>query len=423
MLTRILELGPEVIGRYDTSSLRVIAVSGSALPGELALRVMDTFGDVALQPLRLDRGRVGDDRLAGAAARRARHRRHAAARDAVRLFDEEDREITGPGRHGRIFVSNEMVMDGYTTGDGKTMLDGLIATGDVGYLDTHGRLFVAGRDDDMIISGGENVFPREVEDLLAEHPAVDDVAVIGVPDEQFGERLRAFVVLARRARTLTEQEVQGPRARQPRALQGARATSCSSTCCRATRPARSSSGTCARADGAHRPASISAALRLAPGEGRRLRARGRAGAARARRRALRARAARGGRGRRSMSRAWSAAAMRCGCASTATAQRPVHALPGAGGAGRRGRRARGRRCPAAARSSTAPTSRATLLDLRRWAHDARRARGARPGPLRARLPGPVPGLRDRRSSSVGPEHHHERAPDPRWAKLRELDLG
>ena len=85
-------------------------------------------------------------------------------------------------------------MDGYTSGDGKAKIDGLIATGDVGYLDTAGRLFVSGRDDDMIVSGGENVFPREVEDLLAEHPEVDDVAVIGVPDDHFGQRLRAFVV-------------------------------------------------------------------------------------------------------------------------------------------------------------------------------------------------------------------------------------
>ena len=150
---------------------------------------------------------MGDDRLAGAAARRPRHRRHAAARDAAcACSTRTTARSPAPAGHGRIFVSNEMVMDGYTSGDGKTMLDGLIATGDVGYLDTHGRLFVSGRDDDMIVSGGENVFPREVEDLLAEHPAVDDVAVIGVPDQQFGERLRAFVV-RRDGATLTEEDV------------------------------------------------------------------------------------------------------------------------------------------------------------------------------------------------------------------------
>jgi fatty-acyl-CoA synthase len=69
-----------------------------------------------------------------------------------------------------------------------------MASGDMGYVDENGRLFVVGRDDEMIVSGGENVFPREVEDLLADHEAVEEVAVIGVEDEQFGQRLKAFVV-------------------------------------------------------------------------------------------------------------------------------------------------------------------------------------------------------------------------------------
>jgi acyl-CoA synthetase (AMP-forming)/AMP-acid ligase II len=206
MLTRMLELGPEVIARSDVSSLRVIAVSGSALPGELALHVMNTFGDVLYNL-------YGSTEVAWATIASPEQLRAAPGTAGtaphgtrVRLFDDQDAEIVTPGETGRIFVSNEMVMDGYTSGDGKTMLDGLIATGDVGYLDTHGRLFVSGRDDDMIVSGGENVFPREVEDLLAEHPAVDDVAVIGVPDQEFGERLRAFVVLKRGAQ-LSEDQV------------------------------------------------------------------------------------------------------------------------------------------------------------------------------------------------------------------------
>jgi acyl-CoA synthetase (AMP-forming)/AMP-acid ligase II len=206
MLTRILELGPELIGRYDTSSLRLIAVSGSALPGELALRVMDTFGDILYNL-------YGSTEVAWATIASPEQLRAAPGTAGtpprgtrVRLYDEEDRQVVGAGRHGRIFVANEMVMDGYTSGDGKVTIDGLIATGDVGYLDTGGRLFVAGRDDDMIVSGGENVFPREVEDILSEHPKIDDVAVIGVPDAQYGERLRAFVVPAAGA-TVTEQEV------------------------------------------------------------------------------------------------------------------------------------------------------------------------------------------------------------------------
>jgi acyl-CoA synthetase (AMP-forming)/AMP-acid ligase II len=88
-----------------------------------------------------------------------------------------------------------MAMDGYTGGGGKQVVHGLMSSGDVGHFDEAGRLFVAGRDDEMIVSGGENVFPREVEDLLASHEAVCEVAVVGVDDDEFGQRLRAFVVL------------------------------------------------------------------------------------------------------------------------------------------------------------------------------------------------------------------------------------
>jgi fatty-acyl-CoA synthase len=88
-----------------------------------------------------------------------------------------------------------MLFEGYTGGGGKDQIDGLMATGDVGRFDEAGRLFVEGRDDEMIVSGGENVFPKEVEDVLAGHPAVAEAAAVGVEDEKFGQRLRAFVVL------------------------------------------------------------------------------------------------------------------------------------------------------------------------------------------------------------------------------------
>jgi fatty-acyl-CoA synthase len=88
-----------------------------------------------------------------------------------------------------------MAMDEYTGGGGKQVVAGLMSSGDLGHFDEQGRLFVAGRDDEMIVSGGENVFPREIEDLLARHEAVCEVAVIGVEDAEFGQRLRAFVVV------------------------------------------------------------------------------------------------------------------------------------------------------------------------------------------------------------------------------------
>ena len=112
----------------------------------------------------------------------------------VRLFDEDGNQITKPGETGRIFVGNEMLFEGYTGGGGKAVIDGLMATGDVGHFDVGGRLFVDGRDDEMIVSGGENVFPREVEDLIADHEAIDEVAIIGVDDEKFGQRLKAYAV-------------------------------------------------------------------------------------------------------------------------------------------------------------------------------------------------------------------------------------
>ena len=100
-----------------------------------------------------------------------------------------------PGEVGRIFVGNDMKMEGYTGGGSKEAIDGLLSSGDVGHFDADGRLFVDGRDDEMIVSGGENVFPREVEDLLADLEGIAEVAVIGVEDDKFGQRLKAFVVL------------------------------------------------------------------------------------------------------------------------------------------------------------------------------------------------------------------------------------
>ena len=100
-----------------------------------------------------------------------------------------------------------MLFEGYTGGGNKARVGALMATGDVGHFDASGRLFVDGRDDDMIVSGGENVFPSEVEDLLAGFPGVSEVAVVGVPDEEFGQRMRAFVV-AEPGASLTGEQLQ-----------------------------------------------------------------------------------------------------------------------------------------------------------------------------------------------------------------------
>jgi fatty-acyl-CoA synthase len=205
MMQRMLDLPQELRGPYDVSSLEVTAASGSALPGELAARWMDAFGD-NLYNL------YGSTEVAWATIATPEDMRAApgtAGRPprgtVVKIIDPDANELP-PGETGRIFVGNEMSFEGYTGGGDKERINGLLSSGDVGHFDQDGRLFIAGRDDEMIVSGGENVFPREVEDLLADHESVAEAAAIGVDDEEFGQRLRAFVVLRDDAE-VSEQEL------------------------------------------------------------------------------------------------------------------------------------------------------------------------------------------------------------------------
>jgi acyl-CoA synthetase (AMP-forming)/AMP-acid ligase II len=193
MMQRILELPDEVLRRYDLSAVRVVAVSGSALSGTLSEKWMDVFGEnvynlygsteVAWASI----ATPADLRAAPGTAGRPPHG------TIVRLYDDNG-QAAPQGATGRIFVGNEMQFEGYTGGGNKDAIDGLLSSGDVGHFDDAGRLFVDGRDDDMIVSGGENVFPAEVEDLLAGLDDVVEVAVFGVDDEKFGQRLKAVVV-------------------------------------------------------------------------------------------------------------------------------------------------------------------------------------------------------------------------------------
>ncbi|MGI8460336.1 MAG: AMP-binding protein [Solirubrobacterales bacterium] len=195
MMQRILELPEETIREYDLGELRVTAASGSALPGELATKWMDTFGD-NLYNL------YGSTEVAWATIATPEDLRAAPGTAGIpprgtiiKIVDSEGAGEVDEGDTGRIFVGNEMAFEGYTGGGGKDDYQGLLSSGDVGHFDEGGRLFIDGRDDEMIVSGGENVFPREVEDLLADHESVKEVAVIGVDDDEFGQRLKAFVVI------------------------------------------------------------------------------------------------------------------------------------------------------------------------------------------------------------------------------------
>lgn len=195
MLQRILALPEKVRSKYDLSHLEVTAASGSALPGDLALEWMDAFGDnlyniygsteVAYASIAMPEDLRASPDSAG----------KPPYATVVKILDASGQEVP-QGESGRIFVGNKMLFDGYTGGGSKEMIDGLMSTGDLGRFDADGRLHVEGRDDEMIVSGGENVFPREVEDCLVRHDAVLEAAAVGVDDPEFGKRLRAFVVVA-----------------------------------------------------------------------------------------------------------------------------------------------------------------------------------------------------------------------------------
>ncbi|GAB0108589.1 long-chain-fatty-acid--CoA ligase FadD2 [Nocardia sp. JMUB6875] len=193
MLKRILDLGDAELRWHDVSGLRAIAASGAQLEGALARRTAARFGDVLYNfygSTECGYAAIGgpEDLLAapGCAGR-------PPFGVSVRILDADGHELP-QGEKGRIFVGNTVQFTGYTGGGMKEIVDGRMSSGDVGHFDSAGRLFVDGRDDDMIVSGGENVFPQEVEELLAAHPDIADAAVIGIDDPDFGKALRAFVV-------------------------------------------------------------------------------------------------------------------------------------------------------------------------------------------------------------------------------------
>jgi fatty-acyl-CoA synthase len=198
-----LEADPD---RYDTSSLRIVFCSGAQLEAELVRRAQRTIGDKLYNF-------YGSTEVAYATFATPEDLRAAPGTAGrvplgavLKLYDERGTQVHGVNRPGRIFVGNGFQFDGYTGGGGKETIDGLMSTGDVGHFDHDGRLFIDGRDDEMIVSGGENLFPGEVEELLLTNGAVEEAAAIGVDDDEFGKRLVAFVV-TRQGHALSEDEV------------------------------------------------------------------------------------------------------------------------------------------------------------------------------------------------------------------------
>ncbi|HEX8115449.1 MAG TPA: AMP-binding protein, partial [Kofleriaceae bacterium] len=208
MLVRITSLPPDVLVGRDTSSLRWVMSGAAPLPTETARRFMDRFGPVLWNFYgSTETGLVTlagpDDHLTrpGTIGRALRG-------NEIRLFDDDGREVA-PGEIGELYARNSMLITGYhrnTEATAASQRDGLFSVGDLARRDADGYYYLESRKHDLVISGGVNIYPREIEDHLHAHPAILDAAVVGVPDPEWGETLHAFVVV-RDGHTLTEHDV------------------------------------------------------------------------------------------------------------------------------------------------------------------------------------------------------------------------
>jgi len=193
MIKRILTLDDEIKSRYDLSSLRVVMASGSAMSTEMRRAAMELFGNVLYDLY----GSTEGGWVAIARPQDMLDHPGTVGKPVpgirVAIFNEDGDRI-GPGEIGEIYIKSDVMFEGYTSGDSKEVRDGYMTIGDLGYVDEGGFLFIEGRADDMVVVGGENIYPVEIEETLDDMDGVEDVAVMGVPDDEYGEVLGAFVV-------------------------------------------------------------------------------------------------------------------------------------------------------------------------------------------------------------------------------------
>lgn len=195
MLHRLRALPPEVLESYDVSSLRAVSVGSASTPWPLKEWVLDHFGPVLYEGYgATEVGMVavmppgGHRRRPGSCGRLRPH-------VEVRVVDAEDRELPR-GEVGELLVRTPIAIESYLNDEGASTgtvtTDGFVRVGDLGWLDESDYLYIAGRAKDMIIAGGVNIYPAEVENAMMEHPDVVEVAVVGVPEATFGEQVVAY---------------------------------------------------------------------------------------------------------------------------------------------------------------------------------------------------------------------------------------
>jgi fatty-acyl-CoA synthase len=193
MIKRIVSLDDSIKKKYDLSSLRVVLASGSAMSTELRKAAMELFGDVLYDLY--GSTEIGWATIATPEDMKSKPKTVGKAVDGIEVavFSESGDRLP-EGETGELFVKSSILFEGYTSGESKDERDGYMSIGDLGYLDEDGHLFIEGRADDMVVVGGENVYPIEIEELIESLDGVDEAAVLGVKDDEYGEVLAAFVV-------------------------------------------------------------------------------------------------------------------------------------------------------------------------------------------------------------------------------------
>jgi fatty-acyl-CoA synthase len=193
MIKRIVSLDDDVKSRYDLSSLRIVMASGSAMSPELRKAAIGVFGDVLYDLY--GSTEVGWATIATPEDMKQKPKTVGRPVEGidVAVFSGEGEKL-GPSDVGELFIKSDILFEGYTSGESKDEREGYMSIGDVGYLDDDGHLFIEGRVDDMVVVGGENVYPIEIEETIEAIDGVKEAAVLGVKDEEYGEVLAAFVV-------------------------------------------------------------------------------------------------------------------------------------------------------------------------------------------------------------------------------------
>jgi fatty-acyl-CoA synthase len=209
----IAELDHPQFGKFDLHSLRTGIMAGAPCPAPLMKRVIEEmhcaeiligYGETEASPLTHLTSR--DDSL----ERRTQTVGKNLPHQEVKIVDVKTREIVPLGETGEICFRGYHIMQGYYGQPDKTAeaidKEGWLASGDLGTMDAEGYVRITGRLKNMVIRGGENIYPREIEDAIFEHPDVAEVAVFGVPDDYYGEELMAWIRLRKNTK-LSEDEL------------------------------------------------------------------------------------------------------------------------------------------------------------------------------------------------------------------------